>query len=118
MAFTFTIKIPVAGPYPSGIKINNGAGYAAGTTAVLTCDDVYATAGDARDVFFVTQEVWAKNTSKTTNPVEFLGTTTNVTATNVRCNVGGGTKFAIADNAELYTVDGRGMLLFTYFDLS
>jgi len=144
MAFSTTVKIPIAGPYPSGVKINNGAGYPAATGTALTVDDVYTTGGDARDVFFVTQEVWAVNTSKVTSPVELLGICSAVSASSVRCQTSK-TAFAVADNAELYTLDpgalslikakntgltlaattsievtedGRGNLLFTYFDLS
>tara|TARA_R110002051_G_C8659279_1_gene488774 strand:- start:442 stop:888 length:447 start_codon:yes stop_codon:yes gene_type:complete len=146
MGTVCTIKIPVGGPYPSGVKINNGAGYPAATGAAMTVDDVYAIAGDARDIFSVNQEVWAVNTSKPSNPIQFLGTCTAVGATSVRCQTST-TAFALADNAELYTFnagalslakgkntgltivgtptcgleiteDGRGQLLFTYFDLA
>ena len=147
MAFVTTVRIPVAGPYPSGVKINNGAGYAAGTTAAATVDDIYTAAGDARDIFFVGQQIFAVNTAKVSNPIELLGNCTAVIAAAVTCNDGTGFRFAVADNAELYTLnagalslakaratnlavtgaatcglevteDGRGNLLFTYFDIS
>ena len=145
MAFVVSVKVPVAGPIASGVKVNAAAGVAASTTTAWDVDDVYAVGGDARDVFPAGTEVWAINTSKTTNPIEKLGTVTAVTATTIRCQVTG-TAFAIADNAEMYTYnpggvafalgkntgqsvdgaatngleiteDGRGMLVFTFFDL-
>lgn len=143
MAFVFTIRVPVAGVYKSGIRINNGGGYASGTSTAMTVDDEYATAGDARDVFFVGQTVYAKDASSPSNAKKVLGVVTAVTATTVR--IGGGTAFAVADNDDLYTddagavsyvkakdtgftlgpqsslevsEDGRGMMLFTYYDFS
>lgn len=97
--------------------INNAAGYAAGTSTAMTSDD-FLPSGDVRTVIVVGMDVWAKNPAQN-NAIQFLGTCTAVTATSVRC--GGGTKFAINDNAELYVVDpanlaytlalGRGFVL-------
>lgn len=143
MAFVFTIRVPVAGVYKSGIRINNSGGYASGETGAMTVDDEYATAGDATDVFFVGQTVYAKDASSASNAKRVLGVVTAVSATTVR--IGGGTAFAVADNDDLYTddagalsyvkakntgkvlapttsievsEDGRGMMLFTYYDLT
>lgn len=143
MPFVFTIRIPVAGVYKSGIRINNAGGYASGTSTAMTVDDEYATAGDATDVFFVGQTVYAKDASSPSTAKKVLGVVTAVTSTTVR--IGGGTAFAVADNDDLYTddagalsfvkakntgktigvatsvevsEDGRGMMLFTYYDFA
>tara|TARA_R100000008_G_scaffold8678_1_gene4487 strand:+ start:52 stop:492 length:441 start_codon:yes stop_codon:yes gene_type:complete len=146
MAFIVSVKVPVAGPWMSGVRVNAAAGVAATTTTAWVVDDIYSAAADARDIFTVGLEVWAKNTSKPSSPIEKLGLVSAVTATSIRCQVTG-TAFAIADNAELYTQnpggvalakgkdsgqsvsgaatnaleiteDGRGNLLYTFFDLS
>ena len=106
MAFVTTIKIPSAGPYETGVLINNAGGYAAGHSATMTVDDQYAT-GDARDLFYVNQEIWAQNNNKASKPIEFLGICTAVTATTVR--MGAGSKFIVADNDPLYTIDAGAL---------
>ena len=145
MAFVVSVKVPVAGPIASGVKVIAAAGVAATTTTAWNCDDIYGIGGDARDIFPVASELWAKNTAKN-NTIEKLGIVTAVTATSLRCQTTG-TAFTLADNDELYTFnpggvalalgknsglsvsgaatngleiteDGRGMLVFTFFDLA
>tara|TARA_R110002020_G_scaffold118792_6_gene271395 strand:- start:26571 stop:26957 length:387 start_codon:yes stop_codon:yes gene_type:complete len=126
-------------------RINNAAGYAAGTTAAMTTDDNLP-AGDVTTVIIQGMRIWAKNPAQH-NAVQFLGTGTNFTGTSVRINDGTGTRFAIEDNAEFYvedpaqlaytlavargfiltaantsgvevSEDGRGNLTYTFWDMS
>ena len=144
MGFSLTVRIPNAGPNRAGVRINNAGGYAAGTSTAMTVDDIYTTAGDATDIFVVGEVVYAVDASSPTTGKKQLGIVTAVTATTVR--IGGGTNFAIEDDAELYTDnkcglatakaknsgatlaaattnlevqdDGRGNILFNYYDFS
>ena len=98
MAFQFSISIPTAGPYPTGVLINNGAGYAAGTATAMTTDG-----GNASHAFPVGSTVMAKDVNARSNPLRVLGAVTANSATTVR--IGAGTKFAVTDNLELYCID-------------
>ena len=98
MAFQFSISVPAAGPYPTGALINNGAGYAAGTATAMTTDG-----GNASHAFPVGSTVMAKDVNARSDPLRVLGVVTANGATNVR--IGAGTKFAVADNLELYCTD-------------
>ena len=146
MGFALTVRIPSAGPNRSGIRINNAGGYAAGTTTAMTVDDVYATAGDATDIFVVGETVYAVNTAKASTAKEPLGIITAVTSTTIRIANGGVTKFALDDYADLFTDnkiglatakcknsgstldavttqlevsdDGRGNVLFNFYDFT
>lgn len=109
MGFALTVRIPSAGPNRSGIRINNVGGYAAGTTTAMTVDDVYATAGDATDIFLVGETVYAVNTAKASTAKEPLGIITAVTSTTIRIANSGGTKFALDDNADLFTDNKAGL---------
>lgn len=109
MGFALTVRIPSAGPNRSGIRINNVGGYAAGTTTAMTVDDVYATAGDATDIFLVGETVYAVNTAKASTAKEPLGIITAVTSTTIRIANSGGTKFALDDNADLFTDNKVGL---------
>lgn len=142
MPVMFSVIVPAAGPYPTGILINNGAGYAKGTTAAMTTDG-----GNASHAFPIGAVVMAKDVNARSDPTRVLGNATANGATNVRIAGGGGTKFALTDNAELYSTDsaalafkliserlaaigvplspqagiqcsddGRGNLIYTYFD--
>ena len=140
------IRLPAAGPYATMCHINNAAGYAEGTTAAMTTDDILP-AGDVRTVLQLASEVWAKNTNKPSQPIELVGKVTATSATSVRCQVTG-TAFALVDNQELYTqdpaalaytlalaqgwllanaatagvevseIEGRGLIAFTFWDHS
>ena len=98
MAFQFSISVPAAGPYPTGILINNGAGYAAGTATAMTTDG-----GNASHVFPVGSTVMAKDVNARSDPLRVLGVVTANGAATVR--IGGGTKFAVTDDLELYCID-------------
>ena len=118
MAYSVSVRVPTAGPYPTGIHVNNGAGYAASTTTALTVDDVYASAGcDATIVFKVGRTVMAFDNSKVVPQLLPLGVITAVTATTVRIANGGGTRFAVADNLELFIDDASTVALIKGNDL-
>ena len=104
-----SVRLPVAGPYPTMCHINNAAGYAAGTSTAMTTDDALPGSGAVTTVIPVGFQVWAKNTTKKSQPIELLGVCTAVTATSVR--IGGGIKFAVIDNQELYVVDPAGLAI-------
>lgn len=98
MAFQFSISVPAAGPYPTGILINNGAGYPSGTATAMTTDG-----GNASHVFPVGSTVMAKDVNARSDPLRVLGVVTVNGATTVR--IGGGIKYAVTDNLELYCID-------------
>ena len=100
MAFQFSISLPAAGPYATGVKINNAGGYAAGTTAAMTVDGLNAT-----QVFPIGSTIMARDYAQASNPMRVLGVVTHHGATNVRINGGGGTAFALSDNDVLYCLD-------------
>jgi hypothetical protein len=91
--------------------VNNAAGYAAGTTTAMTTDDTLPGSGAVTTVIPLGYQVWAKNTTKASQPIELLGQCTAVSATSVRIGGGGGTKFALVDNQELYVIDPAGLAL-------
>ena len=101
----WAFRFPPHGPYDSGVQINNGAGYAATTTA-LTVDDDYTT-GDARDVISVGDVIWAQQDNKGANFTR-LGTCTVIAATVV--TIGAGIPVAVSDNEILYVEDPAGPL--------
>ena len=86
------------------VRINNAAGYAAGTTAAMAVDDYLPGSSSAATVIPDGMEIWAKNAVQG-NAIQFLGIQTGAGATAPRVAGGGGLKFAIADNDELYVVD-------------
>jgi len=90
------------------VRINNAAGYAAGTTTAMVVDDYLPGSGDVQTVIPNGLEIWAKNAAQG-NAIQFLGRQTNVGATASRCNDGKGLRFAVADNTELYVVDPAGL---------
>ena len=100
MAFQFSISLPAAGPYATGVKINNAGGYAAGTTAAMTVDGLNAT-----QVFPVGSTIMARDNAQASTPMRVLGVVTHNGATNVRINGGGGTAFTLADDDVLYCLD-------------
>lgn len=106
-----SVNLPAAGPHATLCFVNNGAGYAAGTTTAMTTDDTLPGGQAVNTVITVGKEVWAKNTTKASQPVELLGICSAVTTTSVRIANGGGTKFALVDNQELYVVDPGGLAL-------
>ena len=110
MAYSVSVRVPTAGPYPTGIHVNNAAGYAAAHTATATVDDVYGSSGaDATLVFKVGRTVMAYDNSKVVPQLLPLGLITHISATTIRCS--GGTRFAVADNAELYIDDAATVAL-------
>ena len=106
-----SVALPVAGPHATLCFVNNAAGYAAGTTTAMTTDDTLPGSGAVNTVIPVGYQVWAKNTNKKSQPIELLGVCSAVTTTSVRIANGGGTKFALVDNQELYVVDTAGLAL-------
>ena len=58
------MTFPPNGPWDTGVRINNGAGYAAGTTTTMTVDDIYNVGGDASDIFAVMDEVYIRRGDK------------------------------------------------------
>ena len=98
MPFSFSIKVPAAGPYQSDIFINNAGGYPKAEGGAMTTDGL-----DARNTFYVGALVYAKDKNSRSDPLRVLGRCTAVTATSVR--IGAGTGFAVSDNDELYCED-------------
>ena len=115
-----SVRLPAAGPWPAMVRINNAAGYAAGHTAAMVVDDYLPGSANAISVIPDGMEIWAKNAAQG-NAIQFLGIQTGAGATASRVANGGGLKFAVADNDELYVVDpanlaftlasGRGFVL-------
>ena len=103
-----TVRFPPHGPYDTGVRINNGAGYEAATTATLTVDDIYSLGGDASDIFSRGDEVFVKQSGKF---VSLGNCSVAGTSTTVRIDhVSGGTNVAVADNEVLYVHDMGGIL--------
>jgi len=75
----------------------------------MTTDDTLPATGAVNTVIAAGFNVWAKNTNKASQPIELLGQCTAVTTTSVRIAGGGGTKFALVDNQELYVEDPAGL---------
>jgi len=75
--------------YPSGVLINNGAGYAAGETGAMTVDTV-----DARLHFNVGETLYTA-TSARLGTITAIGSATSVT-------VGGGISEAVIDDQPLF----------------
>ena len=95
----------------SGVKLNNGSGYAASTTSAMTVDGV-----DATTVINVGSSIFKANGKN-------LGTVTAVTSTSV--TVGAGTSDALVDDEEIFTqpqMVGKGTInqsscVHEYFDI-
>ena len=98
-----TVKLPAAGPLPTMCRINNAAGYAAGTTAAMTTDDNLP-AGDVTTVaiednaeFYVEDPAQLAYTLAVARG--FILTAANTSGVEV-------------------SEDGRGNLTYTFWDMS
>ena len=101
-----TIRFGGPGPYGTSVFVNNASGYAAETTSAVTVRDTAKGSADVRTLIAVGQDVWAKNTAVTGNPLQFLGTVTAVgSAVAITFNDGTGLRFALVHNQELYVSD-------------
>ena len=102
------LTFPPNGPWDTGVRINNAAGYAAGTTATMAVDDIYNVGGDASDIFAVMDDVYIKRGNK----FLLLGTCSATgTSTTIRIlHATGGSLQAVLDNEILYSYDLGGIV--------
>ena len=98
-AYTFTY--PPVRAHPSGIFVNNSAGYAKGLTSALTVDGT-----DATTVFKAAAALYKIYIKNSAGAYLFAGKITAVGGANTIA-VGGGLLHALTDNDELYVgLDG------------